>query len=203
MVPPRRSVQLRQASLPTMSARYTQPKAETAKHTQILKDMLKQPDNKARPSSSNNPRRRLTYSASVVCGLQAKRPAVGLDEPGHVHVHSVSGRAGVTSGTALTSAMQVLGHSSRPRSPHHEEYVPFGKVGAQEADRRSSPPAVKSVDLDTWSPEQIAVRSVPSTSTHAPRLTGPLSQMIQRWGNRRANLYWEAHLKPGHIPPEQ
>jgi len=22
------------------------------------------------------------------------------------------------------------------------------------------------------------------------------------WGNRRANLYWEAHLKPGHIPPD-
>lgn len=22
------------------------------------------------------------------------------------------------------------------------------------------------------------------------------------WGNERANRYWEAHLKPGHIPPE-
>ncbi|KAK4054237.1 ARF GAP with effector function(s) [Microbotryomycetes sp. JL201] len=41
---------------------------------------------------------------------------------------------------------------------------------------------IKSVDLDTWTPEQIA--------------------NIQRWGNRRANAYWEAHLKPGHMPPE-
>ncbi|GLB36697.1 putative GTPase activating protein for Arf [Lyophyllum shimeji] len=41
---------------------------------------------------------------------------------------------------------------------------------------------VKSVDLDTWTPEQM--------------------QSIQKWGNYLANLYWEAHLKPGHIPPE-
>ncbi|KAJ6573808.1 hypothetical protein DFH09DRAFT_1276892 [Mycena vulgaris] len=41
---------------------------------------------------------------------------------------------------------------------------------------------VKSVDLDVWTPEQM--------------------QSIQKWGNRLANLYWEAHLKPGHVPPE-
>jgi len=28
-------------------------------------------------------------------------------------------------------------------------------------------------------------------------------QSIQKWGNHFANLYWEAHLKPGHVPPEQ
>ncbi|TFK22044.1 ArfGap-domain-containing protein [Coprinopsis marcescibilis] len=42
---------------------------------------------------------------------------------------------------------------------------------------------VKSVDLDVWTAEQM--------------------ESIQRWGNRRANIYWEAHLKPGHNPPEQ
>ncbi|KZT68835.1 ArfGap-domain-containing protein [Daedalea quercina L-15889] len=41
---------------------------------------------------------------------------------------------------------------------------------------------VKSVDLDVWTPEQMA--------------------SIQKWGNRLANLYWEAHLKPGHIPAD-
>ncbi|PCH33158.1 ArfGap-domain-containing protein [Wolfiporia cocos MD-104 SS10] len=41
---------------------------------------------------------------------------------------------------------------------------------------------VKSVDLDVWTPEQMA--------------------SIQKWGNRLANLYWEAHLKPGHIPSD-
>lgn len=41
---------------------------------------------------------------------------------------------------------------------------------------------VKSVDLDMWTPEQMA--------------------SVQKWGNRRANLYWEAHLKPGHLPPD-
>ncbi|KZP30322.1 ArfGap-domain-containing protein [Athelia psychrophila] len=41
---------------------------------------------------------------------------------------------------------------------------------------------VKSIDLDTWTPEQM--------------------QSIEKWGNRRANLYWEAHLKAGHVPPD-
>ncbi|KAJ7259622.1 hypothetical protein C8J57DRAFT_1720232 [Mycena rebaudengoi] len=41
---------------------------------------------------------------------------------------------------------------------------------------------VKSVDLDVWTPEQM--------------------ESILKWGNRLANLYWEAHLKPGHVPPE-
>lgn len=26
---------------------------------------------------------------------------------------------------------------------------------------------------------------------------------MQIWGNKLANLYWEKHLKPGHVPPEQ
>lgn len=42
---------------------------------------------------------------------------------------------------------------------------------------------VKSVDLDVWTPEQM--------------------DSIQKWGNERANLYWEAHLKKGHVPPDQ
>ncbi|KTW25739.1 hypothetical protein T552_03352 [Pneumocystis carinii B80] len=41
---------------------------------------------------------------------------------------------------------------------------------------------VKSVDLDSWTNEQ-------------------LENMI-RWGNERANKYWEAKLIPGHIPSE-
>ncbi|TIA87981.1 hypothetical protein E3P99_02864 [Wallemia hederae] len=41
---------------------------------------------------------------------------------------------------------------------------------------------VKSVDLDMWTPEQI--------------------QSMVKWGNRLANMYWQAHLKPGHVVPE-
>ncbi|KAF8439314.1 hypothetical protein L210DRAFT_3402416, partial [Boletus edulis BED1] len=41
---------------------------------------------------------------------------------------------------------------------------------------------VKSIDLDMWTPEQM--------------------ESIQRWGNCRANMYWEAHLKAGHVPPD-
>ncbi|KAB8073885.1 stromal membrane-associated protein [Aspergillus leporis] len=41
---------------------------------------------------------------------------------------------------------------------------------------------VKSVDLDSWTDEQL--------------------QSVVRWGNSRANKYWEAKLAPGHIPSE-
>ncbi|BEI89911.1 uncharacterized protein CcaverHIS019_0212730 [Cutaneotrichosporon cavernicola] len=38
---------------------------------------------------------------------------------------------------------------------------------------------VKSIDLDIWTPEQ-----------------------MDKWGNTRANAYWERHLKAGHVPPD-
>ncbi|TGZ79635.1 ArfGap-domain-containing protein [Ascodesmis nigricans] len=41
---------------------------------------------------------------------------------------------------------------------------------------------VKSVDLDTWTDEQL--------------------QSMVKWGNGRANKYWEANLAPGHVPSE-
>ncbi|KAA6413246.1 MAG: stromal membrane-associated [Lasallia pustulata] len=41
---------------------------------------------------------------------------------------------------------------------------------------------VKSVDLDAWTDEQL--------------------QSVLRWGNARANKYWEAKLAPGHVPSE-
>ncbi|RKP25524.1 hypothetical protein SYNPS1DRAFT_9601, partial [Syncephalis pseudoplumigaleata] len=39
---------------------------------------------------------------------------------------------------------------------------------------------VKSIDLDCWTPEQVA--------------------SMQRWGNHRASLYWEANLRDGKRP---
>ncbi|KAI5807422.1 hypothetical protein DFH27DRAFT_546200 [Peziza echinospora] len=41
---------------------------------------------------------------------------------------------------------------------------------------------VKSVDLDSWTDEQLA--------------------SMVKWGNSRANKYWEANLAPGHVPSE-
>ncbi|KAK3214713.1 hypothetical protein GRF29_19g1022468 [Pseudopithomyces chartarum] len=41
---------------------------------------------------------------------------------------------------------------------------------------------VKSVDLDSWTDEQL--------------------QSVLKWGNARANKYWEAKLAPGHVPSE-
>ncbi|CCX16993.1 Similar to Uncharacterized protein C824.09c; acc. no. Q9UT34 [Pyronema omphalodes CBS 100304] len=41
---------------------------------------------------------------------------------------------------------------------------------------------VKSVDLDSWTDEQL--------------------QSVVKWGNSKANKYWEANLAPGHVPSE-
>jgi len=41
---------------------------------------------------------------------------------------------------------------------------------------------VKSVDLDSWTDEQLG--------------------MMLKWGNSRASKYWEAKLAPGHVPSE-
>jgi hypothetical protein len=61
---------------------------------------------------------------------------------------------------------------------------------------------VKSVDLDVWTPEQMEVNPEP-LSYFLTLTVCPHFQSIQKWGNHRANLYWEAHLKAGHIPPDQ
>ncbi|RKP15430.1 hypothetical protein BJ684DRAFT_7024, partial [Piptocephalis cylindrospora] len=41
---------------------------------------------------------------------------------------------------------------------------------------------VKSVDLDCWTPDQV--------------------ESMQKWGNRRANAYWEANVPPGRAPTD-
>lgn len=73
---------------------------------------------------------------------------------------------------------------------------------------------VKSIDLDIWTPEQMEVcqpmfpgwaRDSVSWSPLDIRGRGSIAdlQNIQKWGNKRANLYWEKHLKVGHVPPDQ
>lgn len=62
---------------------------------------------------------------------------------------------------------------------------------------------VKSVDLDIWTPEQMEVMLYHSYVSLTTCSTSFTLQSIQKWGNRRANLYWESHLKSGHVPPEQ
>ncbi|GAA5987859.1 hypothetical protein JCM10908_007247 [Rhodotorula pacifica] len=108
-----------------MSQRYTQDRATTQRHLAILKDLLKQPDNKlCADCKRNDPRWASTNLGVFMC-------------------------------------IRCSGH-------HRGMGVHISRV--------------RSVDLDTWTPEQI--------------------QHMERWGNRRANLYWEAHLKPGHMPPD-
>lgn len=63
---------------------------------------------------------------------------------------------------------------------------------------------VKSIDLDIWQPEQLEVGENKSECLSSfGWLTRWYIQSIKQWGNKRANVYWEAHLKPGHIPPDQ
>jgi stromal membrane-associated protein len=62
---------------------------------------------------------------------------------------------------------------------------------------------VKSVDLDIWTPDQMEVMPYHSYFSLIICSTSHTLQSIQKWGNRRANLYWESHLKSGHVPPDQ
>ena len=72
---------------------------------------------------------------------------------------------------------------------------------------------VKSIDLDIWQPEQMDVSARPAcnreVNSHVQecwltnRTASGWLQSMKKWGNRRANLYWEAYLKAGHHPPDQ
>jgi stromal membrane-associated protein len=74
----------------------------------------------------------------------------------------------------------------------------ISKGASSEQSGRKANQIVKSIDLDIWQPEQMEVSYIAlSLRSKAD------DQNIQKWGNRRANLYWEKHLKAGHVPPDQ
>lgn len=76
----------------------------------------------------------------------------------------------------------MLGHSSIDGHAYLKGSV--DRYERWEGSNSSSiPSSVKSIDLDVWQPEQM--------------------DSITRWGNRRANTFWEYHLKKGHVPPDQ
>ena len=65
---------------------------------------------------------------------------------------------------------------------------------------------VKSVNLDTWTTEQVEVRGAPAgrsalrQGAHRAETAvagGAGAQNMLRWGNERANWYWEANMPPG------
>ncbi|KAG2156978.1 hypothetical protein DEU56DRAFT_968791 [Suillus clintonianus] len=102
-----------------------QDKATTERNSRILKELVKQPDNKVCADCKRNDPRWASWNLGVFLCIRC---------------------SGIHRGMGT--------HISR----------------------------VKSVDLDIWTPEQM--------------------ESIQKWGNRRANLYWESHLKSGHVPPD-
>jgi len=102
-----------------------QDKATTERHTKMLREMLKRPDNKVCADCKRNDPRWASWNIGVFLCIRCS----GIHRSMGTHISKV-----------------------------------------------------KSVDLDVWTPEQMA--------------------SIQKWGNRLANMYWEAHLKPGHIPAD-
>ncbi|KAK8854928.1 hypothetical protein IAR55_003667 [Kwoniella newhampshirensis] len=102
-----------------------QDKATTERNARILRDLVKQPDNKACADCRKNDARWASWNLGVFLCIRCSG------------IHRSMGT-----------------HISR----------------------------VKSIDLDIWTPEQM--------------------ESVQKWGNRRANLYWEKHLKAGHVPPD-
>ncbi|KAF7310347.1 Smap1 protein [Mycena chlorophos] len=106
-------------------SRPVQDKLTTERHTRLLREMVKLPDNKACADCKHNDPRWASWNLGVFLCIRCSGIHRGM-------------------GTHISK--------------------------------------VKSVDLDTWTPEQM--------------------ESIQKWGNKRANLYWEARLKPGHVPPD-
>ncbi|KAK1926963.1 hypothetical protein DB88DRAFT_476226 [Papiliotrema laurentii] len=102
-----------------------QDKATTDRHARILRDLVKQPDNKACADCRKNDARWASWNLGVFLCIRCS----GIHRSMGTHISKV-----------------------------------------------------KSIDLDMWTPEQM--------------------ESIQKWGNRRANLYWEKHLKAGHVPPD-
>ncbi|GMK59107.1 hypothetical protein CspeluHIS016_0701220 [Cutaneotrichosporon spelunceum] len=102
-----------------------QDKATTERNARILRDLVRQPDNKACADCRKNDARWASWNLGVYVCIRCSG------------IHRAMGT-----------------HISK----------------------------VKSIDLDIWTPEQMA--------------------NIQKWGNKRANAYWECHLKAGHVPPE-
>ncbi|KAA1468303.1 ArfGap-domain-containing protein [Dentipellis sp. KUC8613] len=102
-----------------------QDKATTEKHTRILRELVKRPENRVCADCKHNDPRWATWNIGAFLCIRCS----GIHRSMGTHISKV-----------------------------------------------------KSIDLDTWTPEQM--------------------ESILKWGNRRANLYWEAHLKPGHIPPD-
>ncbi|WWC90882.1 uncharacterized protein L201_005819 [Kwoniella dendrophila CBS 6074] len=102
-----------------------QDKATTERNARILRDLVKQPDNKSCADCRKNDARWASWNLGVFLCIRCS----GIHRSMGTHISKV-----------------------------------------------------KSIDLDIWTPEQM--------------------ENIQRWGNRRANLYWEKHLKAGHVPPD-
>ncbi|WWC93695.1 hypothetical protein V866_000531 [Kwoniella sp. B9012] len=102
-----------------------QDKATTERNARILRDLVKQPDNKSCADCRKNDARWASWNLGVFLCIRCS----GIHRSMGTHISKV-----------------------------------------------------KSIDLDIWTPEQM--------------------DNIQRWGNKRANLYWEKHLKAGHVPPD-
>ncbi|WRT68227.1 uncharacterized protein IL334_005203 [Kwoniella shivajii] len=102
-----------------------QDKATTERNARILRDLVKQPDNKSCADCRKNDARWASWNLGVFLCIRCS----GIHRSMGTHISKV-----------------------------------------------------KSIDLDIWTPEQM--------------------ESIQKWGNRLANMYWEKHLKAGHVPPD-
>ena len=56
---------------------------------------------------------------------------------------------------------------------------------------------VRSVDLDSWTPDQVEVTLLSLSFLYFQIID--IEKVMTRWGNVKANLYWEANLPSDHI----
>ncbi|RSH81406.1 mannosyl-oligosaccharide alpha-1,2-mannosidase [Saitozyma podzolica] len=140
-----------------------QDKSTTERNARILRELVKQPDNKACADCRKNGEWSPTSDESP------------LSERSPDSYMAIARRILVP---VLICLRRTMGFMEPQRSVCGSLVEPKAAARMSGADVET----VKSIDLDIWTPEQM--------------------DSMQKWGNHRANLYWERHLKAGHVPPE-
>jgi stromal membrane-associated protein len=156
---------------------YKPDKATTERNAKILRELVRQPDNKlCADCKRNGVHHRSSFFSSLTMHAQTRGGPRGTCEDSLCRC--------VRGSFPCISAACISAYDVRAST-----------AGWARTSAASSP------SISTCGPPSRWRYAHFSAVQPTPSLTP--SQSIQKWGNRRANLYWEAHLKSGHVPPDQ
>lgn len=182
---------------------YNADRATTERHAKILRELVKQPDNKiCADCKKNGKHSEFKLPATVFRNtiLQMRDGPRGTCESArHTLPRCIDIWIALCSGCFVCIRCSGI---HRSMGTHISRGMPSSKVLICQLMYRH----IKSNPLILISGHLIKLRYVlelyARSRVYDLNATSPV-QHVKKWGNRRANIYWEAHLKPGHIPPDQ